>query len=216
MTLRLPASLAQADPTRAVELLRAYYGNPVGGPLSRSGASFDVWDSSGTREHDADVFTADDLVAVSLLAVEVPGLAARRLLVEQKERYDALLAAVGPDRDLGTVTSLADDGPEWALDEALRELPGVGPTTGSKLYARKRPKLRPIHDTVVTEVLGTGVKHWEPIRQALQPANGDLHERLLTMRVLAGLPEAVSALRVLDVVVWMEGKQLRRAGTSSA
>ena len=210
MTISLPASLVDSDTARALRLLRSYYGHPIAGPASRSGASFDTWDSTGTRDRDRDVFTADDLVAVSLLSVDVPGLAARRLLVEEKDRYNAMLAAVGSDRDLATVEHLADDGPEWALDQALLELPGVGPTTASKLYARKRPRLRPIYDTVVAEVLGTVKHHWEPLRQALQPANGDLHERLLRLRDQAGLPEAVSALRVLDVVVWMEGKHAQQ------
>lgn len=134
--------------------------------------------------------------------------------MEEKNHYNAMLAAVGSDRDLATVEHLADDGPEWALDQALLELPGVGPTTASKLYARKRPRLRPIYDTVVTEVLGTVKRHWEPVRLALQPVNGDLHDQLLGLRDQAGLPEAVSALRVLDVVVRMEGKQAQReAGT---
>lgn len=111
------------------------------------------------------------------------------------------------DRDLATVHEpFADYGPEWALNQALRDLPGVGRTTASKLFARKRPKLRPIDDAVVTQVLGTKKKHWEPIRQALQPEAGNLHERLMSLHDRAGVPEQVSALRVLDVVTWMEGK----------
>ncbi len=207
MSINLPASLI-GDQVRAVRLLHAYYGQPFSGPGARSGAAFDLWDSGGTREQDANVFTADDLVAVSLLAVQVPGPAARVLLVEKRRHFSELLAQVGPDQDLASVRQPFDDaGPEWALSKALTDLEGVGQTTASKLYARKRPRLRPIYDAVVSAVLGTQLRHWEPIRQALQPsASGDLHQELIALREAAELPEQVSALRVLDVVVWMEGK----------
>jgi hypothetical protein len=207
MSINLPTSLA-GDQGRALQLLHAYYGQPFGGPGTRSGAAFDLWDSTGTRERGVDVFTADDLVAVSLLAVQVPGPAARVLLVDQRLHFSELLAQVGPDRDLASVRQpFDDDGPEWALQRALTDLEGVGQTTASKLYARKRPRLRPIYDAVVSAVLGTQLRHWEPIRQALQPsASGDLHQELIWLRAAAGLPEQVSTLRILDVAVWMEGK----------
>ena len=84
-------------------------------------------------------------------------------------------------------------------------LDDVGPTTASKLYARKRPKLRPIYDAVVARVIGTH-NIWEPLRAHLQ-AHPELHDHLFDLRGRAGLPDAVSALRVFDVVTWMEGKK---------
>jgi len=208
MPILLPASLTAADSTEALRLLRAYYGEPFAGPGSRSGAAFDTWDSTGTRSQDLDRFTADDLVAISLLSVQLSGQAARRLLVEEAELYSELLAAVGPDRDLADEEKpFAADGPEWALDAALRDLPWVGATKASKLFARKRPRLRSVYDSVVSEVLGTRRRHWETVRQALRDDSGALQATLLRLRAQAGLPEAVSAVRILDVVVWMEGKQ---------
>jgi len=124
MSIALPSSLA-GDQDRAVQLLHAYYGQPFSRPGTRSGAAFDLWDSTGTREQDVDVFTADDLVAVSLLAVQVPGPAARVLLVEKRQDFSELLALVGPDRDLASVRQPFDDaGPEWALQRALTDLEG--------------------------------------------------------------------------------------------
>ena len=35
---------------------------------------------------------------------------------------------------------------------------------------------------------------------------GALHRRLLSIREEAGLPEEISALRVFDVIAWMDGK----------
>ena len=66
MTFRLPDALQTSDDSPALVLLRRYYGQAFGSPRSYRGAAFDDWDSSGTREVDANVFTADDLVAVSL------------------------------------------------------------------------------------------------------------------------------------------------------
>lgn len=79
-------------------------------------------------------------------------------------------------------------------------------TKASKLMARKRPRLVPIYDTVVTRVLNTVKFHRDPIREALRVDGGALHTRLLTIRDAAGLPDEISALRVLDVVTWMYGK----------
>ncbi|MEP7738883.1 DUF6308 family protein [Nocardioides sp. 31GB23] len=97
-------------------------------------------------------------------------------------------------RQLGWVTALG--WPAGAGD--------VGPTTASKLYARKRPRLRPIYDSVVARVIGTE-QIWEPLRAYLQDCP-DLHGDLISLRTDAGLPDAVSPLRIFDVVAWMEGK----------
>lgn len=67
--------------------------------------------------------------------------------------------------------------------------------------ARKRPKLRPIYDVHVAAALGTK-RVWPDLREALQTYDW-LHPHLLDLREQVGLPDAVSALRVLDVVVWM-------------
>jgi hypothetical protein len=56
---------------------------------------------------------------------------------------------------------------------------------------------------VVSRVYGT--KHWEPIRDALGKNEHALNNRLLDLKGKADLQEEVSALRVLDVIAWMEG-----------
>jgi hypothetical protein len=207
MPFKLPDALADDDDTAALELLRRYYGVPFCGPDSYGGASFDMWDSTGTRDADVNTFTADDLVAVSFLSVNVSPPAARALLRDRRDDFSALLVALGPDRDLADEAEpLADEWAGWALMEALRGLNGVGPTTASKLVARKRPRLRPIWDSVVTAVTDTFDKQWEPMRIALRAHDGALNHRLLRIRMSAGLPAEVSTLRVLDVIAWMEGK----------
>ncbi|MGV9871042.1 DUF6308 family protein [Rhodococcus koreensis] len=58
---------------------------------------------------------------------------------------NALLAAIGPDRDWSTNPDpLAPGWPAWELETALWALPGIGRTKATKLIARKRPRLFPI------------------------------------------------------------------------
>ncbi len=203
--MRLPESLQDPDDSRALAALVRYYGEDGSRPSSYTGARFDTWDSTGTRPADQDKFTADDLVAVSFLSVDVPAAAAIQLLDTKADEFSRLLEELGSDRDLADVTEPWDE--TWAgsrLWVGLVGLPGVGATTASKLFARKRPRLRPIYDSVVAEVIGS-TSIWEPLRAALV-ADPNLQARLLRLRDKANLPDEVSALRVFDVVAWIEGK----------
>lgn len=204
--MRLPVSLQDSDDRRALAALTRYYGAaPAEQSSSFTGARFDTWDSTGTRGADRNRYTADDLVAVTFLSVNVPAPAAIALLETRASRFVQLLEGLGDDRDLVEEKEpWGDDWPGWALWQELMQLPGVGATTASKLLARKRPRLRPIYDTVVAEVIGS-TRLWEPLRAHLT-ANPELHERLVRLRHDAHLPPEISPLRVFDVVTWMEGK----------
>lgn len=74
------------------------------------------------------------------------------------------------------------------------------------MFARKRPRLRPIWDSVVAEVTHSPKHLTAPLHKSLAADGRELHDRLIRLREQAGLPEQVSALRVFDVVCWMEGK----------
>lgn len=210
--LRLPKVLRGEDDVRgdaaAVDVLREYFTRRVVKTgHERTGSRWDGWDPSGRRAADADVFTADDLVAITLLSVQVPAQGAWILLVERAAELNRLLAAVGPDRDLvDEAEPMTPDSPAWQLETALREIHGVGRTVASKLIARKRPRLYPVYDEVVGRQLGTKAAHLEPMRLALRHDGGALHHRLLGLRERAGLDEQVPALRILDVLAWMQGK----------
>jgi len=204
----LPPSLLDASDDRAVTVLAAYYRPLSGRGGGHTGGQFDAFDPSGTRSASANTYTADDLVAVTLLSVEVPGRAALEMLVLQRRRFELLLESIGPDRDLANEVSVneSDFRPAWELWRALSELPGLGPTTVSKLMARKRPRLIPIFDSVIDRTVlgGTGVL-WSPMHAALREEDRALHERLLRVRARAGLGESSSVLRVFDVLAWMDG-----------
>ncbi len=203
MTYRLPAALQTHDDSRALAYLSTYYGSKGGSCYT--GAFFDTWAGA-----DADRFTADDLVAVSFLSVFVPPLAARRLLEQEADVFTELLGEVGPDRDLSDEDASIDSGwPAWRLYTAVRALPGVGRTIASKLCARKRPRLIPIYDSVVGQVTAAEKLQWAPLRELLPEDGGRLQQRLLRLRAEAGLGNHISALRIYDVVTWMEGKAAR-------
>jgi hypothetical protein len=206
--MRLPTVLENPEDDGAVAVIEQYYGLNGHNPNGYTGASFDTWDSTGTRRDDTNQFTADDLVAVSMLSVDVPAAASIRLLNRGRAQFSELLEQVGPDRDLvEEERELDDHWVGWALLQSLRELPGVGPTTATKLFARKRPRLRPIYDSVVAEVAGT-TSQWEPMRQLLRADGAQLH-RLVAIRRKAKLDQHadyISPLRMWDVLAWMQGK----------
>ncbi|WP_390892569.1 DUF6308 family protein [Prescottella equi] len=208
MTIRLPKVLVADDDGAAVEVLRRYFTEPlVKTGYLRSGARWDTWDSTGARGRDADTFTADDLVAVTMLSVDVSPDGAQILLRERVDEFGELLVAVGPDRDLADeADELTPESPVCRLEAALWTVPSIGRTVASKLIARKRPRLFPIYDRVIGEVLGTKQAHLEPVRTALRADDGALQRRLVSLREQAGLDEAVPALRILTVLAWMQLK----------
>jgi hypothetical protein len=203
---RLPEVLDPARREAAADVLACYYGlGAHGAHASFTGARFDAWDSTGTRALDVNRFTADDVVAVSFLSVFVPPRAAAILIEDPDREFTRLLEAV-PDRDL--VEERAPwpaDWPGWALHRALLDLDGVGATTASKLLARKRPRLRPIYDSVVAKVTGTE-QLWDGLRRTLL-AEDWLHPHLVKLGEASGIPSAVPPLRVFDVLAWMEGTE---------
>ncbi|RAO63878.1 DUF6308 family protein [Micromonospora saelicesensis] len=203
MTFRLPQALQESDDADAIALLKRYYGDPYLGIGCADGAYFDTW----ATDSDPMRFTADDLIAIKFLSVEAPKTAVRALLRDRSGEFSQLLVDLGPDRDLAN-----EDKPfghtwaGWRIMDELRSIPGVGTTIASKLLARKRPRLRPIWDTVVAAVTDTVPAQWEPLRAALRADDCALHRRLLRLRDVVGLPVEVSALRILDVIAWREGK----------
>ncbi|SCG54778.1 DUF6308 family protein [Micromonospora zamorensis] len=203
MTFRLPDALQRSDDAAAIALLKRYYGAPYLGHGCADGAYFDTW----STDSDPMRFTAEDLIAIKFLSIDAPKTAVRALLRDRSDEFSELLETLGPDRDLANEGALLDHTwAGWRIMDELRSIPGVGTITASKLLARKRPRLRPIWDSVVAAVTDTVPAQWEPLRAALRANDLALHHRLMRLRDVLQLPEEIGALRILDVIAWREGK----------
>ena len=180
------------------EQVRTYF-DPASG---FSGSEFDTLAGGGDATSHRDIFTAEDLVAVTLLEMTVPGNAALAVLHRQASGFSALLSDIPADVDLWDASEDVI-GPESAaarLWGRLMAFPKMGWVTTSKLLARKRPRLLPVYDTVVKAALQpNNSAFWLPLREELQ--EDLLVKRLKEMRAIAGLDERIRLLRVLDVAI---------------
>lgn len=86
----------------------------------------------------------------------------------------------------------------------LRDQKGLGKVTTSKLLAAKFPNVVPIRDSLVEQVLGwsDSAAWWMPMRELLLSG---VHEIVSNLQLPDGAP-AVTTLRKLDVVLWMEAR----------
>lgn len=170
-----------------------------------AGTTFDHL-ADNPRDH----FTTSDLIAVSLLDMRFTPRAVRALLEEQSNDLSDQLSQVRSDVDLWAASDhdLAAATTLWRTLRAGGALKGVGPTTTSKLLARKRPRLVPIVDSVVRDALALGDDSWVELRAALQQRG--LPDRIEALRP-AGVKHPVSTLRLLDAAVWMHHSRSRNA-----
>jgi hypothetical protein len=148
-------------------------------------------------------FTSIDMLAVSMLSVTVPPRAAL-WLVDSSEASD-LLAELPIDASVWDNPELLDrDGAAWKLWKVTDDRYGVGATIASKLLAAKRPKLIPIYDRHVDEALNFGTSEWAFWQMTARGDSvGELLSNVEAAKTRAGVPRSVTALRTIDVVVWM-------------
>lgn len=184
-----------ASEALAVAALRSYYA-----PNHHwTGSAFDRL-TAGTP---ADVFTADDILAVTMLSVDVPPRAALALLDDRDVRD--LLTRIPSAASLWDQPEvLARDGFAWRLWDLVDGLSGVGPTIASKILAAKRPRLIPIYDQHVARALHPASSQWA-FWQSVAHDPGAEHLQSLVQGAMksAGVPHYVCTLRAIDVVVWM-------------
>lgn len=201
---RLAHLLSPARSDEAVRVLQRYFT-----PGRFTGAHFERFAGGGDRPSAADEFTADDLVAVTMLSVSVEGNAALEVLEHRRNRLRDLLRRIPTDVALADLPpdALGDD---WVVRQAfseLRDVPKIGTTTATKLLARKRPHLVPIVDSVIEkELCLVGKVLWAPLHTWLTAGDCANHRHLLELRDEARLDPGISALRVFDVLTWMVGK----------
>jgi hypothetical protein len=133
------------------------------------------------------------------LSVNVPSRAALYLLDDPSGNLGANLRAIPTNVELVD----AEDEHLAAADRLwyeIRSLDDVGRTKTSKLLARKRPRLAPVQDTVTMAALGKPTRFTEPLREKLRSG---LYTELAELGGQSAIPSEVTALRVLDVLLWM-------------
>ena len=191
---------------RAEADLRRYFGVEMA-EAPFDGAFFEGLGGGGDRPDVVDVITAEDLIAVQALSVRVP----TSVMVDIFEgplgaELADLLRAIPADLDMAAadLTHLQDGSPADQAWRLLEKQSGVGWVTAGKLLARKRPRLIPVYDRVVRCALGRPDDFWLALHAALRVDGAVLQRSLLELREAAGVPDRVSALRVCDVVVWMQ------------
>ena len=150
--------------------------------------------------------TPQDLIAVTMLGVNVPATAARWILVEGKQELSPLLSAIDPHLDISdSDCDLSNGSPAWLLFSKLAERNGLGRTITSKILAAKRPELIPIYDQHVAAYLGFSKEdYWNPWREFMQSDEGrKCANRVSELAIKLGI-HGISQLRLLDVVIWMK------------
>jgi hypothetical protein len=189
---------------RAAGLVRTY------GAGGYTGTAFDTY-----GHNDPVWITSDDLIAVSMLSIQIREQSTSSLrptsilaLDAWGGRVNELLGGVPADRDLHTLTEsefdrwLGPGSPGEELYWLLRKQVGIPRVAVYKLLARKRLALFPIRDTVVEKALGQKADPWwRPWWQALA-CDSEIVGRLEEIRQASGASH-LSLLRVADIVVWM-------------
>lgn len=203
---RLSHVLSPAGRSEAVRLLQGYFAPLRDGGFE--GGRFERFAGGGDRSHVQNTFTAEDLVAVTMLSVDLKAKAALSLLETDADEFTGLLGAVSTtDRfELLPVDVVADESwPVLTLYRRLRGLPGVGETRATKLLSRKRPHLVPVIDSVVRAELGRGVgPFWVPLHRWLTAEDLARATWLRELGDEAGLAD-ISILRIFDVLAWRVG-----------
>lgn len=214
--LRIELGLDAAGPDaveRAAGLVQTY------GAGGFTGAAFDTY-----GRNDPVRITGDDLIAVSMLSIQIREHSNAALRPSSIRTLDSLaasiaklLAALPADRDLHTLREAEFDrwlGPGSSGDDLywmLRKQAGIPPVAVYKLLARKRLGLFPIRDSVVSKaVRQTADPWWRPWWEALA-GDPEIVAHLDRIRQVSGAGH-LSLLRVADIVVWMTHHPSAQAG----
>lgn len=200
-----------ADRVRVSRLVNIYY--EKNRTPAFAGELFD-----GFGENPPDNFTADDIVAASLLDVQFGPEAVRTLLTDDipagptrsvRQEISDLLTKIPSDKNIWDDIDIGPGSPSWDLWAIIRGIHRIGPTRVSKLLARKRPRLLPILDAVVVGYLQLPPNgQWELMRDALKDPG--LRGAIDAMAP-ASTKNVPTTLRILDVAIWMLRSQSQAA-----
>jgi len=185
--------------------LAQYFGRSIDGAANYSGQYFERFVGMSTSER----FTAFDVLAAESLSVDVPRDVTHWLVRPDPDRDVLLWESLRDFSDGQTLWDcdpalLAEDGNLSRLYLKLRDQKGLGKVTTSKLLAAKFPNVVPIRDSLVERVLGWSDRAgwWMPMRDLMLSG---VHKVVANLPLPDGAP-AVTTLRKLDVVLWMEAR----------
>lgn len=197
---------------QAVEALTLYFNNFLGS-----------WFEHFADKRHPNSITERDILAVSMLSVNIPPGTTIWLLGEGRGQVSGLLSRIPQDQKIWDPgTDLSKTSAAWQLWELLRThtwpndagATGMGETKISKLLAVKRPELIPIQDKLVREALfadGKVSNYWSPWQRLHQSAKGlRLRNIADELRTEAKVSDAVPVLRIIDVVIWSWADRDRR------
>lgn len=172
-----------------------------------TGSHFDRLEGGGDRVATRNRITADDIVAVSMLSVQIPAGAAVALLGDRAAVISALLSEI-PSAALQEVSfDVLDEGsPADRLWHLLNGIDDVGWVTANKLLARKRPHLLPVYDRVVRAALHAPTNFWACLWTYFDE-RADRSDLWSALRGSVGGVEDISLLRCIDVALWMPGQE---------
>jgi hypothetical protein len=200
----MPEKLIDIVRREGVDHLKAYFA-----PGAYTGQWFETFAGGGDRTETRDRVTVDDLYAVEALNVQVPFVVGKELVEGQLGReIGTHLRKIPIDVELGALSGdelVADGGhadQTWRLLNNRNEKTGVGWVIAGKLLARKRPKLIPVYDSIVSCQFGAPKQVWLKLHHALAKDDGELRAALAEVRATVGVDDKVSILRTLDVVLW--------------
>jgi hypothetical protein len=211
----LVRALNKITDDEALGYLERYFEKNADGQVIFTGSQFETFAGGGDGAT-ANEITAEDLIAVSTLAVHVPARAATAILTIHHQQIADLLQELPTSWRL---EALSHDefahftdrkGPAQRLWDLLRNHAnpwGVGPTTASKIMARKRPHLIPVYDSIIRErvdLSGSG-DQWDVWWHALRANDAELVPRLDRIRA-ESRQDHLSILRTLDIILWMDGR----------
>jgi hypothetical protein len=197
----------------AVDDLRAFY--QAGPPnTGYTGRWFEQIGTPDEQRQNRNRLTADDIVALSALNIRLPITVSARLLGPDADEISELLTEIPANVDLWAAprSDLSPKSATYRLFTKFRAMAwnggeqGASGVTASKLLARKRPRLIPIYDQQVSQLvdLGKGASWWISLREAL---NGEVRTHLEQAHQAAGLGAMITPLRTLDVILWMRARQ---------
>lgn len=206
-----PSLIVERRTEEAAALLHRYYASTSTGMPAYSGSQFEAMAALNTDPYS---IGPADFIAAAMLSVDIPAQAAIRLLVRDAAEITGLLEQIPVDRDIVDIDpdELMTGSPASKLWSVLRRgTDGMGRTRTSKLIAAKRPRLIPIWDSFVERATGLDTAdYWRRFQWVLTTDDHAVWTWLTDVRELApNVPNDVSNLRILDVLLWMTVDQQR-------